>query len=462
MFLLTSLFVLHFFLLSSIFPSIVVQVYAQCDWTIGQDVNTTSGIVSGNASYYYPEVSEYLGIPFGESTAGSQRWLPPTRYYGTGHINGTSFGAACPQSLGSSIPISVFGINPNQSEDCLTINVWTAPQKGEAKKAVMLWVYGGAFQIGDSSVSEYNGAVLANNQDVVAINFNYRLSVWGFPGAPGLEQQNVGLLDQRLAVEWVRDNVAAFGGDPDRITLFGESAGAWSVDFYSYIWTEDPIVNGLIAESGNVLGEGGPGVDLLNELDGYAAWYNLSSALGCGGEEYGAATVDCARNKTVDAIWNATYSFGSSNELLSPTFVPWIDNKTVFSNVVARANNGQFIRKPLLIGTNYNESILFSEIADVAGAPLSNATMLALNNNFRCGARDEALAKGKQGLSAWRYLYANNIGDVGATHGDEVPLVFGNNTGMSGIFQTAWAAFAKDPVNGLLNYGWPKYTRNGK
>ena len=175
MFLLTSLFVLHFFLLSSIFPSIVVQVYAQCDWTIGQDVNTTSGIVSGNASYYYPEVSEYLGIPFGETTAGSQRWLPPTRYYGTGHINGTSFGAACPQSLGSSIPISVFGINPNQSEDCLTINVWTAPQKGEAKKAVMLWVYGGAFQIGDSSVSEYNGAVLANNQDVVAINFNYRL-----------------------------------------------------------------------------------------------------------------------------------------------------------------------------------------------------------------------------------------------------------------------------------------------
>jgi hypothetical protein len=87
---------------------------------------------------------------------------------------------------------------------------------------------------------------------------------------------------------------------------------------------------------------------------------------------------------------------------------------------------------------------------------------LALNNNFRCGARDDALAKGKQDLSSYWYLYVDNIEDVGMTHGGEVPLVFENDTGMSEIFQTPRAAFAKDPVNRLLNYGWPTYSRNGE
>jgi cholinesterase len=120
--------------------------------------------------------------------------------------------------------------------------VWTKPQVGEKAKAVLVWIYvslvitaikkrtlifdqGGGFALGNTANPAYHGARLADDQDVVVVSMNYRLNILGFPGAPGLPDQNLGLLDQRLAVEWIRDNVAAFGGDPKRITLFGESAG---------------------------------------------------------------------------------------------------------------------------------------------------------------------------------------------------------------------------------------------
>lgn len=321
-------------------PILFLKVVASVSWTVGQAVNTTSGVVSGRAAPGYPDVSQYLGIPFGESTAGYARFLPPKPYYGTCDIDGSTFGPACPQSLGN-IPLPV---NSNQSEDCLNINVWTAPQTGESAKAVMLWIYGGAFVFGDGSNSRYNGAVLANNQDVVVVNFNYRVGIFGFPGAPGLEQQNPGLLDQRLAVEWVRDNIAAFGGDPDRITLFGESAGAFSVDLYAYAWTADPIVAAFIEESGDALREGGNSVTLVHPLDSYTLWYNTSKALGCGGKEDGAATVACVREYNATDVLDAVNSVSSAS-ILAPAFTPWIDEQTTFSDVQERAKNGLFIRK---------------------------------------------------------------------------------------------------------------------
>lgn len=145
---------------------------------------------------------------------------------------------------------------PDTSEDCLTINVWNKASKDNILVPVMLWVYGGAFVVGDASSTRYYGATLANTQDVAVVNVNYRVDLFGFPGAPGLEQQDPGFLDQRMAVEWVRDNIAGFGGDPARTTLFGESAGGCSVDIYTFAWANDPIVNGLISESGNAMRAG--------------------------------------------------------------------------------------------------------------------------------------------------------------------------------------------------------------
>ena len=107
---------------------------------------------------------------------------------------------------------------------------------------------------------------------------SYRVDFFGFGVGPGLSDLNFGFLDQRLAVEWVRDNIAAFGGNPERITLVGESAGAASIDAYSYAWTADPIVKGFISQSGTV------GLGLLSPpSDALAKWYGISEKVGCGG-----------------------------------------------------------------------------------------------------------------------------------------------------------------------------------
>jgi carboxylesterase type B len=115
------------------------------------------------------------------------------------------------------------------------MNVWTMPQVGEKKKAVLLWIFGGGFAAGDSSDPGEVGAKFAKQQDVVIVSFNYRNNIFGFPGAPNLPDMNPGILDMRMAVEWTRDNIENFGGDPSRITLFGESAGGTGVDYYAYL-----------------------------------------------------------------------------------------------------------------------------------------------------------------------------------------------------------------------------------
>jgi cholinesterase len=166
---------------------------------------------------------------------------------------------------------------------------------------------------------------------------SYRLNILGFPNAPGVEQ-NLGLLDQRLGVEWVRDNIAAFGGDPSRITIFGESAGGGSVDMYSYAWTKDPIINGIIAQSGTGSNRP-PGV---GGTSANAAWYKASQALDCGGAEAGAKTVDCMRQKPAADIQKQLDTM-MTGPGISP-FGPTADDRTIFRDVAARGAAGNFIK----------------------------------------------------------------------------------------------------------------------
>lgn len=144
--------------------------------------------------------------------------------------------------------------------------------------------------------------MLADENDVVVVSPNYRVNIFGFPGAPGL-QQNVGLLDQRMALEWTRDNIAAFGGDPSRIAVFGQSAGGASTDYLNMMYPNDPIAHGFIPQSGVASGAVG-GLTGTPE-DGATAWYNVSASAGCGGEEAGMRTVDCMRMKTTAEILGA-------------------------------------------------------------------------------------------------------------------------------------------------------------
>jgi cholinesterase len=188
---------------------------------IGVPIKTTSGVVTGIAGQNDASVSAYLGIPFAHPPIGSLRFAAPVKYTSSNARNATSYAKNCPGNLAQSNDTSGTSALSATTDDCLYLNVWApAAKSGDtSKKAVLVWVHGGGFSEGGTSGSTYDGSRLAAKHDVVVVTTNYRLSIFGFPGSPGLIDQNMGLLDQRAAVEWVRDNIEAFGGDTKRIVL---------------------------------------------------------------------------------------------------------------------------------------------------------------------------------------------------------------------------------------------------
>ncbi|KAF2422167.1 alpha/beta-hydrolase, partial [Tothia fuscella] len=441
-----------------------------------------------HASSWQPTVSEYLGIPYAEPPIGPLRFAAPKPYNGSGTIVASKFSPDCPANVANFSNATVlnspkgiilatlgqYGRTLDVDEDCLSVNVWTKPGSGEKAKAVMLWVYGGGFAIGYTASPTYDGARLAAEQDVVVVSMNYRLNILGFPGAPGLPDQNLGLLDQRLAVEWVRDNIAAFGGDPKRITLFGESAGGASVDMYSYAWTKDPIVNAFIAESGTT--------SLIDALGANgnktAGWFRASEKAGCGGASNTTAdaSIKCMRAKPWKDVLNAIKPAGAGASLGGMgDFGPSPDGKVVFNDYKARTAAGNFIKRPMLVGNNGNEISLFTVILGITSG-LSSPLYRYANAIFNCPSGSAAVARMQNKVKAWRYLYSGswpnqNLADgAGAFHGSEIGLIFGsmeneqksfpNTAEQSKLVQTmmnAWAGFAKDPENALEKLGWPLY-----
>lgn len=294
---------------------------------------------------------------------------------------------------------------------------------------------------------------------------SYRLSILGFPGSPS-SPNNLAFLDQRLAVEWVRDNIENFGGDPSRITLFGQSAGGASVDFYSYAWDSDPIAAGFIPESGNVFGWGLPN----SKASGAAAWFTVSRALGCGDASSDPADVlACMRKQNYNAILNAIPPSSATGGILG-YFGPTVDETVVFSNYSQRTP----ANRPMLIGNNNYEAGLFRTEFALAGTFFPDAFWDDFNlQEFTCpcGIRANASVAAKN--PTWRYRYFGVFPDMaisseaGTYHIAEVPLIFDTVPASPGpteaeisignYMRGAWAAFAKDPVNGLTNYGWPTY-----
>jgi para-nitrobenzyl esterase len=175
-------------------------------------------------------VTVFRGIPYAAAPVGDLRFAPPQPAAAwTGVRDATKDGPIPPQ--GRSRLAHVMGdVERPQSEDCLTLNIWTPAADGK-KRPVMVWIHGGAFSSGAGSLPWYSGERFAANGDVVAVSINYRLGVLGFLCLPGVSDGNLGLLDQVAALRFVRDNIAAFGGDPDNVTVVGQSAGASSIAF---------------------------------------------------------------------------------------------------------------------------------------------------------------------------------------------------------------------------------------
>jgi carboxylesterase type B len=292
------------------------------------------------------------------------------------------------------------------------------------------------------------------------------------------------MLDHRMAVEWVRDNIANFGGDPKRITLFGESAGASSVDYYSYAWATNPIIHAFIPQSGTAIGFGQQPAD-----NATIAWFNLTSRLGCGGASDNHDNVfQCMLGKPAGEVANAVpvnFITDSDNSL---AYGPTVDNVLVFSDYSKRVPAAA----PLLIGHNDFEPGMFRLLAPDFPDEVWNFVQ---QKAFVCPSAIRSLQSLAFGNPTWRYRYFGEFPNTIITtnppskawHGSEVqfkpvqctgsrtltveklPILFNTTSNylladtaeevaIGMYMRGAWAAFAKDPVKGLINYGWPQYS----
>ena len=304
--------------------------------------DTTAGPVRGVAS---PRGQAYLGIPFAAPPVGPLRFRPPRPPAPwTRPRDATRAGALCPQN---DVPGS-----GRQSEDCLTLNVY-APADADPghPRPVMVWLYGGGFETGDNI--EYDPSRLARRQGVIVVAPNYRLGPLGFLAHPALRGAGEGayaLLDQQAALRWVRDNIGRFGGDPGRVTLFGESAGGWSVCYQLAAPGARGLFQQAIIESGACLSP----LSVTPLARAEAGGAEMAASLGC---ESGAVAANCLRRLSVRALLHARSARRGLLGLNS--WSPPSGGDVLPQSPRDAFEAGRFLAMPTIDGTNHDEGRLF-------------------------------------------------------------------------------------------------------
>jgi len=299
-------------------------------------------------------VMVFRGIPYAVPPIGNLRFQPPQPPKSwTGVRSALDMGPSCPQLIDAD-PTE----NNDQvmAEDCLSLNVWT-PRLDARKRPVMVWIHGGAFVVGSSRNTFYDGVNLAARGDVVVVSINYRLGAWGFLSLEKLGGQyagsaNIGLQDQVAALQWVRNNIGAFGGDPGNVTIFGESAGASSVGALLSM----PVAKGLFARA--ILESGFPSKRPVEarERSALLAAEFLKLA--------GASTPAGLAPKSMPDLLEAQRKLFDPHSDLG-TFVPWVDGTVLKEQPFAVVAEGRGNRVPILIGTTAEEMRYFSTAEDL-------------------------------------------------------------------------------------------------
>jgi len=445
-------------------------------------------------------IRAFKGIPFAAPPVGDLRWKPPQPVAAWEGVRACdTFGPVCPQPA-----VPFFVVPGPRSEDCLYLNVWTGAGDPGAKLPVMVWIHGGSLIFGAGSQGLYDGAPLAR-RGVVVVTLNYRLGPFGFLAHPALSKEspqgvsgNYGLLDQIAALEWVKRNVAAFGGDPGCVTIFGESAGGGSVQalllsplarglfhraiVQSPVWTAPPLRGGA------------PGVESAE-----AAGERFAAAIGVTGDEPLAAL----RAKTAPELLAASAGPPEVGTTSGVTFGLCADGVAIPADPVELVAAGKQADVPLLIGTTADEGTLFVGTirtrADLtkaiegmfgAQAPMVAEAYPAKSDGEakRVAARiladsifvapTRAFVRARPGFTskAWLYAFtrapmAGRLLGLGAHHGCELGYVFEtlDAPGAMGIqpldrtlaatVSAAWVRFARtgDPSGEGLPE-WPAYT----
>jgi para-nitrobenzyl esterase len=312
-------------------------------------VTTDSGPVTGMAK---SGIEEYLGIPFAAPPVGKLRWQPPQPVTIRREIlKATAYQNTCPQ------PQRGVFASPSTTEDCLYLNVFAPVKTTKALLPVMVWLYGGGLFSGESN--DYDGSKLARDGGVIVVTPNFRVGVLGFFSHPAIDTEghayaNYGIMDQQFALKWVKSNIAHFGGDPNNVTIFGQSGGAVSVQAN----LESPTAAGLfqraIVESGLRITTYKPEVARDNALD-------FAKAVGCSNQ-----TAQCLRALSVEEILkqqNTLVSFVTTN-------FPMVDGKVIVETAHNAFPAGHFNRVPVINGIVEDEQAFFlPEIA--SGSPMT-------------------------------------------------------------------------------------------
>ncbi|KAF4336107.1 triacylglycerol lipase V precursor [Fusarium beomiforme] len=465
-------------------------------------VKTSSGIFAPFFEPSHPNVAAFLDIPFAETPVGNLRFEPPIakKYPGDETVQATNLPAGCiqyvPPLLRGTVatgPVTAAnfqrGHYGNTTEDCLRLSVFapkTTFSRNKTAEAeglpVIIWVHGGGYMIGGTNVPyQLSQPWVQRSQKHIVVQVQYRLNLLGLPNAAGLAEKgknlNLALLDQRLAVEWVRDNIAHFGGDPNRITLWGESAGAYATDGYLFAWSQDPIVKGVIADSGNALAIEGS----LGDARNHSTFSIAAKHLGCGNlspEKELKCMRQVPERKLKEYLQADPGRGGAADDGLGFSLI--VDNATVFANYTERITPGSSkfpAEIPLLIGTNTNEG---AAVIPYNFPGYETATEIPANLrpiadgfglNLQCTTLKEIRLRSQAGAKTYQYLYAGNFTNIsplpwlGAYHTAELPLIFGTHDieGPSTKFerrvsermQNLYFRFASDPAHGLANAGWP-------
>jgi para-nitrobenzyl esterase len=479
-------------------------VLAACGDDLGPlDVEVETGVVRGADDG--AGVRSWLGIPYAAAPVGDLRWRPPRPAPAwDGVRDATKVGFKCPQNT----VITAGG----GAEDCLNLNVWTpSPTPGEPL-TVMVWIHGGAFVFGAGSDPFYSGAELARSRGVVVVTLNYRLGGLGFLAHPALADEddqhtsgNYGLRDQIAALEWVQRNIAGFGGDPARVTLFGESAGGFSTCLHYATRRTETLFSAAIVESGACAAPLAQSREQA-EADGIA----LGDKLGCPGGD--ASAIACMREQIDFAILDATAlapimqqppgGFFYAN--VPTNTLPNVDGVIVPAPIEEQLAAGDYPARPLILGTNRDEGTLFhsnilsnlvmdesqyiaaltrrfgstlaGDIAQrypVANFSSPNAALAEVSGDafFVCPARRNARVIAATGAPVYRYTFERPLEqqllqDLGAFHSSEIPFVFGvdayplgkvgSATALAEAMQAYWTSFARTgrPSGAVA---WPAY-----
>lgn len=448
-----------------------------------------SGKIEGTRS---PDgkIDIYKGIPFAAPPVGPLRWKPPQPVaHWSGVRKAVEFGSRCVQ--GRIFSDMVFR-DPGPSEDCLYLNVWTPAESTGAKLPVMVWIYGGGFVGGSASEPRQDGEHLAH-KGVVVVSMNYRLGVFGFLSHPWLTKEsthgasgNYGLMDQAAALAWVHRNIAEFGGDPDRVTIFGESAGSFSVSAQMASPLSKPLIRRAIGESGAFFGATLPAKS-LKETEAIGQKFT---------DKLGAKSLENLRAISAAKLLDASSHLDGGFRI-----GPNVDGYFLTAAPSEIYQSGSQAQIPLLAGWNHDEgnyqsffgkdpvnrdayiSKIRSRFGDQADEALKlfpadsdqhmkdSAGLLATAGFIGYGTWKWIQLQRKTGQPVYRYEFDREPpgANRGAYHSAEIEYVFGNLASkklpftpddykLSEYMQGYWTNFAKTGnPNGPGLPGWPEY-----